>query len=510
MKKLIIITLTIAAGLLLTLTGCKNDFGDLNQPEHAVTKVQPANQLAAATLQYGALAGRLYSTNYSFFIQWMTQGVYDDEQRYANFQGAWGAYYTGALANIQEAEDMLNDPDVVNDPAFLIANGAPQNLLGYAYILKAIIFKRVTDVFGAIPMSEALNSENITPAYDTQKEVYEQLVKLLRTARDTMDENLAAPKGDVIYGGDVAKLKKLANSLLLEVAMQISKVEPTTARNIFVEAYNNSAGLITDVGDEAWYYYDANAGIVNPWSRLRYADYYTSLQMWASMLGTDTTDAYGNSARVTTNTHVDNRILAFMQDPNKPGEDYFVLSPGSDFGQPWSELFSNAELPMPEETAAYVWLNIAEAAALGWISNITPADALQNAIKASYDSYNMYWNVCEKRGIQVSDWNTYRDNYATARAADIATYGAERVIAEEKWIALYPIAWKAWAEWRRTGYPQIHPLKADDSYNGGHIPTRYRYPAEEINLNNAHYLQALQDLTPAEDQNYSRVWWDIN
>ncbi len=511
MKRLIYITLSLVAGFALLFTSCKNvDFGDMNQPEYAVVKTDAANLLAGATASYGAIAGRLYSTNYAFYIQWMCQGIYDDEQRYANFQGAWAAYYTGPLANVQEVLTMLDNPDIANDPAFQITNGAPVNVHANALILKAIIFKRITDIFGAIPMSQALDPNNITPAYDTQADVYNQLIDMLKTARDEMDETLPGSKGDLFYGGDVAKMKKLANSLLMEVALQLSEVNPTLAEQTFVEAYNNAAGYIDNVADEAWYTFDPNAGVNNPWSWLRYGDYYTSLQFWASVVGHDTTDAYGNPAKVTSNSTFDARAYAFMENPSKPGEDYMELSDGSDFAQPWSEMFSDPSLPMPEMTAAYTWLNIAEAAARGWISDITPEQALQNAIEASYASYDAYWGICEKRGIDPASWTAAGQAYAAARVADMATYSALQVIGEEKWLALYPIAWKAWAEWRRTGWPHIYALPADVTYNGGHIPTRYRYPTEEINLNNANYLQGVQDLTPAEDQNYSHVWWDVN
>ncbi len=512
MKKLTYITLSVVAGLLLMFTSCKNiDFGDLNQPEYAVTQTEPANLLAGAAVSYGAIAGRLYSTNYGFYIQWMTQGIYDDEQRYANFQGAWAAYYTGPLANIQEVIDEVSAVTEEELPTFTAVNGAPQNVYANALILKAIVFKRITDIFGAIPMSQALDPNNITPAYDTQQQVYDQLIEMLQTARDTMDETLPGSKGDIFYGGNVAQMKKLANSLLMEVALQLTEVDPTKAEQVFMDAYNDAAGYISDVADEAWYRFNANAGVVNPWSRLRYMDYFVSLQYWASIMAVDTIDTLGNPANVTSNTNTDYRAYAFFEDPNEPGEDYFALyHSGSGFGQIWSEVFGNPELPMPEMTAAYTWLNIAEAAARGWVTDITPEQALQNAIVASYMSYDTYWGVTSKRGIDPAVWQALASGYASARAADIATYGALRVIGEEKWVALFPITWKGWAEWRRTGWPQLTPLPAEVSYNGGVIPTRYRYPSEEINLNNANYLQGVQDLTPPEDQNTSHVWWDVN
>ena len=523
MKRIFNITLIVVAGLILMFTSCKNvNFGDLNQPEHAITKTTPSALLAGATVSYGAIAGRLYSTNYSFYIQWLTQGVYDDEQRYANFQGAWAAYYVGPLANIQAALNMMKDTAYANSQEFTDVNGAAQNVYAYALVLKSIIFKRITDIFGAIPMSEALDTSNITPAYDTQQQVYQQLIDMLKTARDTLDEGKPGCKGDVFYGGDVAKLKKLANSLLLEVALQISEVDPALAQSTFEDAANNAAGLILDPADEAWYYFDEMAGIYNPWSRLRYSDYYFSLQFQKSLEGDTTTlDALGNRANVTSNINTDYRVYFYIDYygywhgmEGYDGEDYFSFSPDQDFLQPWQELFSNPALPLPELTAAYTWLNLAEGAARGWnTGGITTDQALQNGIIASYNSFNLHWGVVEKvmsmYGVDESTYQTLAQIYATARVNDLASVDPLQVIGEEKWVALFPIPWKGWAEWRRTHYPALNPAPAAQTFNGGRIPTRYRYPAEEINLNNEHYLQGVQDLhDPQEDQNYAHVWWD--
>ena len=59
-------------------------------------------------------------------------------------------------------------------------------------------------------------------------------------------------------------------------------------------------------------------------------------------------------------------------------------------------------------------------------------------------------------GTKISD---KAEAYANARVADIATAGALRVIADEKWISLFANGFDAWAEWRRTGFPLLKPAK---------------------------------------------------
>jgi len=98
--------------------------------------------------------------------------------------------------------------------------------------------------------------------------------------------------------------------------------------------------------------------------------------------------------------------------------------------------------------------------------------------------------------------------YAAGRVADVATApgGALQVIGEEKWIALFPLGYDEWSEWRRSDYPILNP--APDAINDGDIARRYNYPSDEVTLNSANYQAGVSGLTPAQDINTARMWWD--
>jgi len=159
----------------------------------------------------------------------------------------------------------------------------------------------------------------------------------------------------------------------------------------------------------------------------------------------------------------------------------------------------DAGTPMPLLTAAYTWLNRAEAAERGWSSeNVT--ELLSNGIKASFVSFEALYDPYDT--ISMGDGATY----ALARIADAAEVGNSQVIAEEKWIALYPIGFDAWSEWRRTEIPVLKP--AADAMNNGEIPRRVNYPGEEASLNTSNYQSAVSRLSPPTDNNTSRIWWN--
>jgi hypothetical protein len=108
------------------------------------------------------------------------------------------------------------------------------------------------------------------------------------------------------------------------------------------------------------------------------------------------------------------------------------------------------DTPLPLSTAAYTWLNRAEAAELGWTSE-NAAEMLSNGIQASFASFGALYDPDDL--LALGDGA----GYASARVADAATLGYLQVIREEKWIALYPSGFDAWSEWRRTEIPVLIP-----------------------------------------------------
>jgi hypothetical protein len=82
-------------------------------------------------------------------------------------------------------------------------------------------------------------------------------------------------------------------------------------------------------------------------------------------------------------------------------------------------------------------------------------------------------------------------------------------IITQKWIALYPDGWEAWAERRRTGYPKgyplinsLNPFVAKDA-----MIRRITFSSSEISNNNVALLQAIK-LLNGPDRNDTKLWWD--
>lgn len=488
--------------MLLSLGSCETvDFGDTNENRNGALELNPGALLTATQRRFTAGIGfRDWLSNPHHYVHYQAQPVYQDPSRYAETPTDWSAYYVQTLANLDQILELSTDEEFIQTPAYL-ASGSVDNQVAVARIMKVLIFKRLTDTYGDIPYFEALDPAIQSPAYTPQEEIYIDFFKELKEARDMLDASQDGPAGDIIYDGDVSKWQKFANSLIMSVAIQLSETSlASRAATEFQAALTNEYGVIETLDEEAWYQ-PLNVGTLdNPWTAFRPADYNMAEYFQDALQGEE--DDYSNDV-------FDSRLLVYSTDPMADGlplglEDYGDLTSSAQI----SLYLTSPTSPFPIFTSAYTFLNRAEAAELGWTSE-DPAAMLEQGILQSYASTTEYFGM----GPQIIDNDLEAISivdeaqaFADSRLEDAAATGMLQVIGEEKWAALFPQGFLAWTEWRRTGWPDLEP--AADPLNDGLIPTRYLYPVNEINLNNANYTNAIQNLNPADDKNTSHVWWD--
>lgn len=480
------------------MTACESvDFGDTNVNTNGPSTVNTASMLSGGITSFLLVRGRTYNITPTLYVQYFMQLVYNDEMVYANYPASWYSYYVQRLSSLQEVINILSDPDVGSDPAVMV-NGDPANQMAVAMIFKAYMFKRVTDLYGDVPYANALDVEaTLTPVYSSQEDIYAGMIANVQAARDMIDLTKAGPTGDPIYGGDMELWVKFANSFLMTLSLQLTETGTTAVSpsGVFTDALGHPGGVIESVADEAWFVPDVDNGFNNPWNWMRSADYGVTAELEQSMKG-------AGEYKVTTNTIYDDRLAYIMADTSQVGLPYGFL----DYTENQADVnpnFISAGVPLPVLQAGYTWLHRAEAAARGWTSE-TVSDMLTNGILASWESFEALYEP--GTGIAIPEGNA--ETYAAGRVADMATApgGELQVIGEEKWLAIFPLGFDSWAEWRRTEYPVLAP--AADAINDGDIPRRYNYPSEETTLNTANYDAGVGALSPAQDINTARMWWD--
>ena len=144
-------------------------------------------------------------------------------------------------------------------------NAERTNLHNVARITKAMIFHRLTDIYGDVPYSQAglgYYQHIYTPQYDAQADIYADLLKELEEAGNALDVNGDVIKGDMIFNGDIAKWKKIANSLMLRLGFRLLKQNEALAKQWVEKAA--SRGVMAGNADNAFILHDASSDRLTP------------------------------------------------------------------------------------------------------------------------------------------------------------------------------------------------------------------------------------------------------
>ncbi len=112
-------------------------------------------------------------------------------------------------------------------------------------IMKSYAFQRATDLYDDMPYSETGGAfqENFYPKYDTQEEIYTNIMATLKTAAAELDSYQFASDAqkskfasvDILCAGDLDKWIRFANSLRLRMAMRLCHVQPEVAKSTIKE-----------------------------------------------------------------------------------------------------------------------------------------------------------------------------------------------------------------------------------------------------------------------------------
>jgi hypothetical protein len=460
----------VALGLMV-VGGCDRGLTDINRNPNAADRAT-AEQLFTNAVE--ASVSRVFGTGLhmditSLWVQHFAEHRYPDEDRYVvsdgTIGGHWSSFYVGPLQDFQE----VIEKGMAEERANVVAMGK---------VMQNWTYHVMTDLWGDIGYSEALKGRDPTagnlPALDTQEEVYDGILAAFADAEASLNpQEWAMGKADLIYGGDAARWKKFANSLRLRVAMRLSEVAPTKARAEFTAAL--AAGAFTSNADNAILGYTTNKPLVHP--------------IFAYMEGRD--DHTISATMVDT--------LKSFADPRLPhyatlsGRGEYVGAVNGEIFDPVLDSisrigthFTRPDAEMVIMSYAEVLFLQAEAAERGWIAG-DAAEFYRQAITASMQDL----------GTAQADIDAY---LAQPRVA----YAGLPTIAFQKWIALFGNGVEAYAEWRRTGIPELQP--GPDADNGGLIPVRLPYPSSEERRNGQN-LKAAVDRQGGASLN-DRLWWN--
>lgn len=483
--------LLVLVAALMVFTSCKKGWLDINDNPNNPTDENITPELIFNRAAVG-VAARQVSGNFRFLNSWLGYfsasgdfAIVQDETTYnVDFSFSdpiWQNHYDVLFDLYQAKTKALAQGDTV--------------MAGASMILSAKLWQELVDMFGNIPYSQAFrNSETRTPAYDDDKAIYDDLQKVLDTAKGyvmkTPRLNFNTYIGNVVQiGNDEAgglptnvpgkqqHWVEFANTLKLRMLIHQSQV---AGFNPAPEIAKISTGGMLNILREGETV-NVNPGFVNEEDKQSffYANY-----------GYTPTGADAN-----TSTRANNYIVNILKGNNDPRLTRFFAPVsgnvvGTTFGlatgNPGGAASSKFGPGLMASATQDAWIFPsfeslfleAEAIVRGWVTG-NAQTAYENAVRESF-----VWLGVPNA---ISEANTYMTNPTANWANSGATVlDKAKFIAFQKYIALTGIdPIEAWVDVRRlnmlpAGYITVNPGRISNT-----LPSRLPYPQLEYTTNSS-------------------------
>ena len=527
----IIIKTGVAAVLAAMLAGCTGNYLAINTNPYEVSKEQTLTDGYAIGAAITALCGTVVSTdvNTAQFTDcllggpmggyYSTTGAFEKTIDNYNATDDWTRVFMASdriiptlYSNLVELQNITDDPLTI----------------AIAKTIKVIAMLRVTDTYGPIPYTQIGQGGKITVPYDSQEAVYDAMFAELDEIINTLTENklsAISQNADPGYDGTAVKWCKFANSLKLRMAMRIVYADPAKAQKYAEEAVNHEIGVFTSNADNATLRTVAFGEKGNP--------LYTAIK-YNQPTGCNTGG----------DTHAAADIICYMNgynDPRRPvyfipsefeGEEYVgirirVEKPAlNSVGRKYSGVNVSPSDPLVWMNAAEVAFLRAEAALFGFQVGGNAGDFYNEGVRLSFEQHNVagyeaYIQDDTSRPTSYSDpagLNSYSSllSEITIKWDEAATdeQKQERIITQ-KWIANFNNGNEAWADYRRTNYPNLMPAtdagnKSDGIVSSQFGARRMKYPLAEYTNNGENVNAAVSQYLGGPDRMSTRLWWDCN
>ena len=519
----------------MAFASCKKDLLKTNTDPNAVpvTVFDPNNILTTTQLFYTGSTDNAIEVEETeiqgagcFIQHWASTSGYFFGDKYLLSPGGWGSFYDHAYTSgVKFAVDLYTN-----------TNGKPQykNLHQISRIMKALIFERITDVYGDVPYfqaGQAYTHSIYFPAYDKQQDIYKDLLKEVSQATDSLDVNADKPIGDLFYsdsGDQIGAWKRFGNTLLLRMAMRLTKVDPATAQ----QYVNKVQGLTMASNDD-------NAIVAHGTN-----DPLTINRIYRGIGEDGAIQLDGQLSKTFVDflkTNNDPRLPVFSYvypDSFQPGDDpgggssdpadqnglpngfnsgsgpfgiiNYIGPPAylgsiSAYSRP-SPIIFNPTAPTLVLTYAESELLLADAAERwGIVTSGSAAEHYNNGVKAAMTMLSAYGDAA---AISDDDAQTYLD------AHPYNPLDGLNMINTQFWAATFFNEYEAWSNWRRTsssanpkGYPALTGVTYTGSQSPGAVPRRMEYSTVDKQVNSDNYNKAVAGLTGG-DKITSRMWWD--
>lgn len=474
-------TFPFLLALILMGAACTEGFEEINENPNAPEQIGP--QFLLSNVISVAADRNTYEQGFrlaNYLAQFAASVEFERIDRYE--MGSNAGYWNGTYRLINDLESIKKSP------------GTNEAYQAVADILRAYLFSQLTDMWGDVPYTDAIKAGegNFAPAYDTQESIYtdpqQGILATLRKASETLAATNSRIQGDMMFGNDLNKWRRFANSLRFRYLLRISKRLSNFSE---MQQLADSGDLMRGNGDNAVVPYLTSAP--NQWPMSQAA-----LGLYQEHRMTLTVDS----------------VLRLWNDPRQN----ILYKPTAASVTAGNPQFKGLQNGLNRETINERGINLNDVSLFGAIFRDVP-----NGVDAQYMLYSeLQFSLAEavERGLIQGNAAAYyeagiRAHFQYLRAelptayfsqASVALNGDRNLekILTQKWLSLINNGHEAWFQVRRTGIPALKP--GPDNLNEGKYPVRYFYPESEQAVNRENYQAAVTRM--GGDDINSKVWWE--
>lgn len=416
----------------------------------------------------------------------------------------WGRGEFKPFSSLRNVTKMIEEAERINDNSYIAV----------AKFFRAYYFYNLTLTFGDIPYTEALKGESSTgykaPGYDSQKTVFQGILKELEEANTILKGQNIKIEGDIIYKGNVIKWRKLINAFRLKVLMTLSKKETDgelAIKQRFSEIVQNEL-ILENISDDGQLVYLDREG--NRYPEFNSSGFGSGMYMSSTFI-----EQLQNRQ--------DPRLFLFCSQTKIAKEAGKAISDfssydGGDPAAPYAETNLKAAEgkvskvndrfpgdPTNEPIALMGYaeqeLIIAEAIVRNWLAGDANTH-YKNGVKASFKFYETY-----AKGYAIYVTQEKAEEYLNLPANNflLATTTNEKLaqIITQKYIrTFFQSGWTAFYDHLRTGFPEFRRQA------GVNVPYRWIYPQSEYDYNRENVSAAIESqFGVGNDKINQQVWW---
>ncbi len=497
------------------VSSCSDKLEEMNIDEKHPTEV-PGNYLFSNAQK--ALADQVASTNvninnWKLWSQYWTETTYTDESNYDVVtrdiaSHKFRIYYRDILKDLEQAKSLIGQENPIADADII----AKKNRLAIIDIIKAYAYQRLVDMFGNVPFTNAMDIENISPAYDDAFTIYKTLIDQVNTALNDLDDTGGSfGSADLYYGGDVSMWKKFANTLKVKMGITLADVDNGLAKSTIESAYDK--GFAFGENCEMAYLGGINANpLFQDLIQSGRHDFVAANTIVDAMNALDDPRRYPYFTKVDTS---DNGV----DDPVYLGGQYGHSSPYANFSHIPNTLtdagdrlpsdadgsnIADATFPMVLLDYTELAFYLAEAAERGYSVGKSAEEWYNEGIKSSMN----FW-LGKHYG--AADVDQMTNDYLAKPEVAYATAAGDwkQKIGTQAWIAFYYRGFVGYTSYRRLDWPKMNtpPSPPQEIVDAGiPVPTRITYPIAEQTLNADNYYQASDAI--GGDLLTTKIFWD--